>query len=96
MKYLGAFYILEIMLEVILKVEITYYRHICHTVFLSRFGAFIESSLMFAKFQSISYKQHHTMDYMQTPTTYSKSLALLSKVSIYVNEHISAIRMKSP
>ncbi len=36
------------------------------------------------------------MDYMQTPTTYSKSLAHLSKVSIYVNEHISAIRMKSP
>ncbi len=31
---------------------------------------------------------------MQKPVTYSKSLVHLSKVSIYVNEHFSAIRMK--
>ncbi len=36
------------------------------------------------------------MDFLQKPVTYSKSLVHLSKVSIYVNEHISAIRMKSP
>ncbi len=36
------------------------------------------------------------MDYLQKPETYSKSLVNLLKVSIYVNEHISAIRMKSP
>ncbi len=46
--------------------------------------------------QNNSYKQHHTIDYMQKPVTSSKSLVHLSKVSIYVNEHISAIRMKSP
>ncbi len=33
---------------------------------------------------------------MQKPATYSKSLIHLSKVSIYVNEHIRAIRMNSP
>ncbi len=33
---------------------------------------------------------------MQKPVTYSKSLVHLSKVSIYFNEHISAIRMKGP
>ncbi len=36
------------------------------------------------------------MDFLQKPVTYSKSLVHLSKVSIYVNEHFSAIRMKSP
>ncbi len=36
------------------------------------------------------------MDFLQKPVTYSKSLVHLSKVSIYVNEHISAIRMKRP
>ncbi len=36
------------------------------------------------------------MDFLQKPVTYSKSLVRLSNVSIYVNEHISAIRMKSP
>ncbi len=36
------------------------------------------------------------MDFLQKPVTYSKSLVHFSKVSIYVNEHISAIRMKSP
>ncbi len=34
------------------------------------------------------------MDYLQKPVTYSQSLVHLSKV--FVNEHISAIRMKSP
>ncbi len=46
--------------------------------------------------QNNSYKQHHTMDFPQKPVTYSKSLVHLSKVSNYVNEHFSAIRMKSP
>ncbi len=46
--------------------------------------------------QNNLYKQHHTIDYLQKPVIYSKSLVHLSKVSIYVNEHISAIRMKSP
>ncbi len=41
-------------------------------------------------------KQYHTVDFQQKPVTYSKSLVHLSKVSIYLNEHISAIRMKSP
>ncbi len=36
------------------------------------------------------------MDNVPTPVTYSKSLLHLSNASIYVNEHISAIRMKSP
>ncbi len=36
------------------------------------------------------------MAYLQKAVTYSKCLVHLSKVSIYVNEHISAIRMKSP
>ncbi len=36
------------------------------------------------------------MDFLQKPVTYSTSLVHLSKVSIYVNEHISAITMKSP
>ncbi len=49
------------------------------------------------------------MDFLEKPVTFSKSLVHLSfhlssleslvhlsKVSIYVNEHISAIRMKSP
>ncbi len=45
--------------------------------------------------QNNLYKQH-TMDFLQKPVTYKKSLVYLSKVSIYVNEHISAIRMKSP
>ncbi len=40
--------------------------------------------------QNNLYKQHHTLDYLQKPVTYSKSLVHLSKVSIYVNEHISA------
>ncbi len=35
------------------------------------------------------------MDHLQKPVTYSKSLVHLSKVSIYVNEHISAIRINS-
>ncbi len=43
-----------------------------------------------------SSKQHHTTDYLQKAVTYSESLVHLSKVSIYVNEQISAIRMKSP
>ncbi len=38
---------------------------------------------------------HHTIDYLQKTVTYLNSLVHLSKVSIYVNEHISAIRMKS-
>ncbi len=46
--------------------------------------------------QNNPYKQHRTMDFLQKPVTYSKSLVHLSKVSIYVNKHISAIRMKSP
>ncbi len=46
--------------------------------------------------QNNLYKQHRTMDFLQKPVTYSKSLVHLSKVSIYVNEHISGIRMKSP
>ncbi len=46
--------------------------------------------------QNNLYKQHDTMDFLQKPVTYSKSFVHLSKVSIYVNEHISAIRMKSP
>ncbi len=36
------------------------------------------------------------MDYLQKPVTCSKSLVHLSKVSIYVSKHISAIRMTSP
>ncbi len=36
------------------------------------------------------------MDHLQKPATYSKSLVHLSKVSIYVKEHISSIRMKRP
>ncbi len=36
------------------------------------------------------------MDVLQKPVNYSKSLVHLSKLSIYVNEHISAIRMKNP
>ncbi len=36
------------------------------------------------------------MDYLQKPVIYTKSLVHLSKVSIYVNEQISGIRMKSP
>ncbi len=52
-----------------------------NTVFLSRFGAFLKS--MFT-----NNKQHRTIDYLQKP--YSKSFVHLSKVSIYVNEHISA------
>ncbi len=39
--------------------------------------------------QNNLYNMHHTMDFLQKPVTYSK-------VSIYINEHISAIRMKSP
>ncbi len=35
------------------------------------------------------------MDFLQKPVTYSKSLVHLSKVSMYVNEHFSAIRMNS-
>ncbi len=35
------------------------------------------------------------MDYLQKPETFSKSLVHLSKVSIYVNEQVSVIRMKS-
>ncbi len=46
--------------------------------------------------QNNLYRQHHTMDFLQKPVTYSKSVVHLSKVSIYVNEHMSAIRMKSP
>ncbi len=46
--------------------------------------------------QNYLYKQHHKIDYLQKPVIYSKYLVNLSKVSIYVNEHISAIRMKSP
>ncbi len=46
--------------------------------------------------QNSLYKQHHTIDYLQKPVTYSKSLVYLSKVSFYVNEHISALRKKSP
>ncbi len=45
--------------------------------------------------QNNSYKQHHTTYYLHKPATCSKSLVHLSKVSIYFNEHISAIRMKS-
>jgi len=33
------------------------------------------------------------MDYLQKPVTFSKSFVNLSKVSFYVNEHISAIGM---
>lgn len=33
---------------------------------------------------------------LQKPVTCSKSLVHFSKVSIYVSEHISAIRMTSP
>ncbi len=36
------------------------------------------------------------MDFLQKPVTYSKSLVHLSKVSIYVNEHICATRIKRP
>ncbi len=36
------------------------------------------------------------MDNVQKPVPYSKSLVYLSKISIYVNEQIGAIRMKSP
>ncbi len=36
------------------------------------------------------------MDFLQKPVTYSKSLVHLSKVSVYVNEQTSGIRMKSP
>ncbi len=46
--------------------------------------------------QNKLYKQHHKIDYLQRPVTYSKYLVHLSKVSIYVNERITAIRMKSP
>ncbi len=46
--------------------------------------------------QNNSYKQHYTMDFLQKPVTSSKPLVHLSKLSIYVNDHISAIRMKSP
>ncbi len=45
--------------------------------------------------QNNFYKQHHTIDYLQKPVTYSKSLFNLLKVSISINEHISAIKMKS-
>ncbi len=41
--------------------------------------------------QNYSYKQHHTT---HKPVTYSKSIVHLSKVSFYVNEHISAIKKK--
>ncbi len=43
--------------------------------------------------QNNLYKQHHTIDYLQKPVTYSNSLVHLS---ICANEHTSAIRMKSP
>ncbi len=46
--------------------------------------------------QNYLYKQQHTTDYLPKPVTYSKSLVHLSKVRFYVNEHISAIKMKSP
>ncbi len=36
------------------------------------------------------------MDFLQKPETCSKYLVNLLKVSINVNEHISAIGMKSP
>jgi len=41
---------------------------------------------------SIQFKQHHTLDYLQKPVTYFWEM----NWSMYVTEHISAIRMKSP
>ena len=43
--------------------------------------------------QNNYYKQHHTMDDLQKPVTCSKSLVHSSKVNLYVNEHVSAIRI---
>ncbi len=34
--------------------------------------------------QNNLYKQHHTIDYLQKPVTYSKSLVHLPKIIIYV------------
>jgi len=36
------------------------------------------------------------MDYLRKPVPYPKPFVHLSKLSIYVNEHISAIKMTSP
>ncbi len=37
--------------------------------------------------QNNLYKQHHTIDYLRKPVTYSKSLVHLPKISIYVQWH---------
>ncbi len=47
------------------------------TVFLSLFGAFLESTLILAK-KNVHFKQHHTIDNQQKPVTYSKALVHLS------------------
>ena len=39
--------------------------------------------------QNDSYKQHHTMDYLQKPITCSKCLVFASKVNNYVNKYVS-------
>ncbi len=86
------YYVLVVLLFIIqiylFKIDILNFFTINYnTVFLSRFGAFLKS--MFT-----NNKQHRTIDYLQKP--YSKSFVHLSKVSIYINEHISAIRINSP
>ena len=36
------------------------------------------------------------MDYLQQPVACSESLFYVSKVNIYLNQHVSGIRMTSP
>ncbi len=69
------------------------------TVFLSHFGAFLESSLIFAKYVHFSKQFVQTAPHNGLPAkarSLFKSLVHLSNVSIYVNEQIIGIRMKSP
>ena len=42
-------------------------------------------------FQKHSYKQHHTMDYLQKPVTLSKGLLYVSKVNNYVNVNMQVL-----
>ncbi len=71
------------------------------TVFLSHFGAFLESSLIFTK----KYV-HFSKQFIQTApqnglpakacNLFKSFSSFLKSISNYVNEHISALRVKSP
>lgn len=56
------------------------------TVFLSRIGAFGNSKYIS---QNNLYKQQNSLDYLQNPVSFSKSLVYL-KLNIFINEHVSA------